>query len=308
MIPMCLVTGFLGSGKTTFLKRVIEKHRDRKMVYLVNEFSPRDVDGRRLLQDEADVVSVPGGSIFCHCMVEGFVDQLKEIPERFDSAEARIEGLVVEASGISDPRVVRKMLAETEMDRVYKLCQIIAVVDPRSYLRLIHTLPNVQAQVESADHVIVNKIDACSDEDLKRALKIIRQRNPAAVIDETKYCACDVDPFRVAPERELGGELAPSADPHFDRIVVRLSGPIDPKALSEAIEAHAGDVFRCKGFIPVTDGFADFDHSRSGSVVTPVEAPQMQGQRPVLAVIVKGGSAESVGKTLRSVENLQVLA
>ena len=45
MIPICLVTGFLGSGRTTLLRRIIDTHRDPRIVYLVNEFSALDIEG-----------------------------------------------------------------------------------------------------------------------------------------------------------------------------------------------------------------------------------------------------------------------
>ena len=55
-IPLVLVTGFLGSGKTTFLEQLVHRHRQRRIVYLVNEFSARDVDAARLLARTPDVV------------------------------------------------------------------------------------------------------------------------------------------------------------------------------------------------------------------------------------------------------------
>ena len=82
MIPVALVTGFLGSGKTTLLRRVIATHRDRRLAYLVNEFAPVDVDGRLLAAEGAPVVALPGGSIFCQCLVGSFIEQLRGIAER----------------------------------------------------------------------------------------------------------------------------------------------------------------------------------------------------------------------------------
>ena len=64
MIPLSLVTGFLGCGKTTLLQRLIEGNQRRILVYIVNEFAEADVDGRLLELGEDQVVSIPGGSIF----------------------------------------------------------------------------------------------------------------------------------------------------------------------------------------------------------------------------------------------------
>lgn len=100
MLPICLVTGFLGTGKTTFLKKIVEQNRDRKIVYLINEFSAHDVDGAIVSAENPDVVSIPGGSIFCHCLVTRFIGQLRKITEE----RGGFDGVVIEASGMANPK------------------------------------------------------------------------------------------------------------------------------------------------------------------------------------------------------------
>ena len=68
-LPICLVVGFLGSGKTSFLQETARRWIDRKLLFLVNEFSAADIDGRRLQSLARPVLSLPGGSIFCHCLI-----------------------------------------------------------------------------------------------------------------------------------------------------------------------------------------------------------------------------------------------
>ena len=79
MLSICLVTGFLGTGKTTFLKNIVARNRDRKIVYLINEFSAHDIDGAIVSAENPNVVSIPGGSIFCKCLVTEFIGQLSKI-------------------------------------------------------------------------------------------------------------------------------------------------------------------------------------------------------------------------------------
>ena len=95
---MCLVTGFLGCGKTTLLMRIAKRSKGRRLVFLVNEFSPKDVDGKLLGAEGVDAVLVAGGSIFCRCLVTDFINHLKTLPERFGTGGAPVEGVVVEAS------------------------------------------------------------------------------------------------------------------------------------------------------------------------------------------------------------------
>ena len=83
MIPIVLVTGFLGCGKTTLLKRFVDLHRERRFLYLVNEFNPQDVDGVLIRSEGVEVIAVPGGSLFCNCLVTDFIRTLTDIAERF---------------------------------------------------------------------------------------------------------------------------------------------------------------------------------------------------------------------------------
>lgn len=64
MTPMLLVTGVLGSGKTTLLKEIAAHRGDRKFAFLVNEFSPTDIDGEEVSKVAPNVVAIPGGEYF----------------------------------------------------------------------------------------------------------------------------------------------------------------------------------------------------------------------------------------------------
>lgn len=171
MIPITLVTGFLGSGKTTLLKQIIKQNRDRKFVYLINEFSTEDIDGALISNDDTDTITIPGGSIFCKCLVTQFVSQLSKIPEHFSN----VERVIIEASGIADPKVIRKMLKETHLSETYELQSVISVIDPLSFLKLLHTLPNIRSQIEAADLVIINKTDLANQAQNDHAATVVRE-------------------------------------------------------------------------------------------------------------------------------------
>ena len=88
--------------------------------------------------------------------------------DRFEDPERPLEGVVIEASGIADPKVTVKMLEETRLDGVYELRTVVSVIDPGTFLKLIHTLPNVIAQVEACDVALVNKTDLHDEAALRR--------------------------------------------------------------------------------------------------------------------------------------------
>ncbi len=301
MIPICLVTGFLGSGKTTLLRRIIEQHRDEKIVYLVNEFSPLDIDGALLAQGEDDVIAIPGGSIFCTCLVTQFVGHLQQIPERFDTADEPVEGVVIEASGIANPMVVEQMLRETGLDGTYELASIVSIVDPGSLPKLVHTLPNLRAQIEAADAVLVNKIDLFPAEDVDATEGIVRGINPDATIVRTIRCGADLDLFGGARVRGLSGEYAVYVDPNpnYARYAVAFDGPVDLAELRAQLDSCRDELYRAKGVVPTEAGLFQVDVSEAG--ITAERVGDAAGE-PALVLIAR---SERHGRVAALVARLQ---
>ncbi len=291
MIPLCLVTGFLGSGKTAFLKQIAARHAAEKVVYLVNEFSPRDVDGLLLAEVEDDVVAIPGGSIFCRCLVTQFISHLKAIPERFGGGDEPLQGVVIEASGVADPMVIERMLAETGLDEVYELATIVAVIDPGSLPKLVRTLPNIHAQVAAADVVLLNKIDQFDAGEVAKAERMAREINADAPIVRTIKCGADVEIFAGGRVRGLEGEYALCADANFARFSVTFDRPVDIAALARELEGLRAAIYRAKGYVPVRDGVAHVDMSAAELSIEPApDADPATG----LAIVARGDASEAV--------------
>ncbi len=259
MIPMALVTGFLGAGKTTFLEQVLVQYADRKLAYLVNEFSPVDVDGTRLDLPEGRGVTIAGGSIFCKCKVTDFLRELKTI------APLNPEGIVIEASGMADPLVVERMLTETKMDQMYRLACVVAVVDPGSFPKLLKTLPNVTRQVECADVVLVNKTDLYPADAVDATVEQVRTIRSEVAVLKTVKCQAAVD---LLGEREsvaaVDAEYPKCVDPNFTRADVALEGRINWPKLQKALDEACANWYRIKGAVPVEGGLLSVDFSASG--------------------------------------------
>jgi len=283
MLPICLVTGFLGTGKTTFLKNVVARNRDRKIVYLINEFSAHDVDGAIVSAENPNVVSIPGGSIFCKCLVTEFIGQLKKTAEHWPDAE----GVVIEASGMANPKVMEQMLAETGLDKLYRLATVVSVIDPNSFLKLRHTLPNIIAQIEASDVVLINKTDRNSPEKISETDALVRQINPATERIQTVRCEVAIDLFAEHAPRGLQGEYAKCRDPNYATFVTEKS--FNGTTLAAFVLAHADDIYRIKG----TLAGEFFDYSTAGIIRTP-----QPGAGSKLAWIVKGSAGEKIAGAL----------
>jgi G3E family GTPase len=284
MLPICLVTGFLGTGKTTFLKNIVAQNRDRKIVYLINEFSAHDVDGAVVSAENPNVVSIPGGSIFCKCLVTEFIGQLKKTSEHWPDAV----GVVIEASGMANPNVMEQMLVETGLDKLYRLATVISVLDPNSFLKLRHTLPNIIAQIEASDVVLINKADRNTPEKISETDALVRQINPAAERIQTIRCNAEIDLFAEHAPRGLQGEYAKCRDPNYATFITEQS--FNGTTLAAFVLAHADDIYRVKG----TLSGEFFDYSTAGIIRTP-----QSGAGSKLAWIVRGGAEDGIVAALK---------
>jgi G3E family GTPase len=295
MIPLFLITGFLGTGKTTLLRRIIEENRDRKLAYLINEFSAMDVDGAVVSKENPNVISIPGGSIFCRCLVTQFIGQLTKIQQKPD-----IEGVVIEASGMADPRVISEMLQETHLDQHFKLTQIISIVEPRSFLRLIHTLPNIIHQVEAANLVLLNKCDLFEENLLQETEDRIRSIRPEAKIQRCVQAKTHLSLFEgevpeLFPQK---GEYAKCKDPRYGTFFTPISEKVDLQKIEHLILKHEEVIYRVKGFLQTQEQCILFEYSATGFSKQPALSPNEEELG--LVWICHGDALENLKAELQS--------
>jgi len=269
-IPICLVTGFLGSGKTTFLKKIVEQHRTQKLVYIINEFSPHDIDGAIVSKENPDVVSIPGGSIFCKCLVTEFIGQLTSIPKIFEG----VAGVVIEASGMANPKVIADMLHETKLDDRYTLANVVSIVDPGSFMKLRKILPNISAQIEASDSVIINKTDLYADETITETEKVIKNINPTSFVFKSINADIDIELFNTAATHDLHGEYAKCKDPSYESATLKITQNIDINELRRRLLAVEDDLYRVKGCLPTADGTVSVEYTKSGLTISPADTDE----------------------------------
>ncbi len=266
--PIWLVVGFLGAGKTTLLRRLVHAARGRSLVYVVNEFSAVDVDAGLIEREGGTTIAVPGGSIFCRCLVTEFVDVLRKVADG-DIGNAgpafRPEGVVIEASGMADPRSMRRLLAESRLDTRFHVAGVIAVVDPGTVMKLLLVLPNIRGQIEAADLILLNKTDLHPTEAVEKVRQKIAAINPHATLIRCLRGA--VDPAILLADgassraEQVDAAFGACKDPRFEREVVCFEGPVDLQALCERVTSSGDGLYRVKGFVKTTGGWTHLDWS-----------------------------------------------
>jgi len=251
----------LGSGKTSLLKHIARRHGEKKIAFVVNEFSMLDADGFALKQEYEKVICLPGGSVFCRCLSGQFIQTLRELPDLLELPQC--DGVVVEASGIADPAVAPQMLREAKLDRVYRMSRIIAVVEPGNIADLLEQLPNTRSQLLAADDVIINKIDIYDAKTVGNAAALVRSINDHAVIVKAVFCQTPLELFEGSSIPKTSGGYAERADPNFVTATATTETPVDVNRLLRAINTLRDDLYRAKGFLASADGAVYLDWTPS---------------------------------------------
>jgi cobalamin biosynthesis protein CobW len=285
-VPCTIVTGFLGAGKTTLVRHVLENANGRRLAVIVNEFGDVGIDGEILKScgiescPEDAIVELANGCICC-TVADDFVPALKGLLDRPNPPEH----IVIETSGLALPKPLVKAFNWPEIASRVTVDGVVAVVDgaavaagrfaddPEALARqraedqsLDHDNPLEEVfedQLLCADLVILNKADLMSDAERRDVVADIGKTLPRVVkVIETQNGKVSVDVLLGLGAR-AEADLANRPSHHdaegehdhedFDTFIVDLPSFDSPRALVERIakatEAH--DILRVKGFVDI---------------------------------------------------------
>ena len=257
---LTIVGGFLGSGKTTWLRHQLHAGRFRNAVVVVNEAAGTPIDDA-LLAGASDLKVLAGGCACCEAR-DDLIALLRELADRrrigSDDA-ARLDEIVLETSGLADPGpIVAAIRNDPVLVYHVVLGEIIVLVDGLNALAQLRREPLGRRQVETADRLVVTKIDAAGEGDVRRLLATLHAINPGAAITGavkgTETALPDFD--GIAPEAVASGDDGPAAAIFPTRLA------IDPAVdwtsftvwLSALLHARGDDVLRVKGVVRTPAG------------------------------------------------------
>lgn len=203
-VPVTLVGGFLGAGKTTLVNRLISSG-GRRYGVIVNEFGDVGVDAALIETLEGEGVAELEGGCLCCVGREDLAGSLYDLLCR----EEPPEYILIELSGLADPVPVAQQLLTTEMRGLVELDSIVAVADARNLERTLSEAPEGRAQLAYANAVVLNKADQVSEGTLEGAERLVGRLNPLARVTRTSHAevdAAEVTGLRaMAPDWKPGG-------------------------------------------------------------------------------------------------------
>jgi len=175
-----ILAGFLGAGKTTLLNRLLKAPDMEGTAVIVNDFGALNIDAELLGEVSNAVYSLQNGCICCSVQND-LLAQLASLAQR----KPRLERILIECSGVSDPERIIQTLAYPRLKALLRLDSLITLVDSSHHLALEGDYARLaRAQSAAADVLLLNKADLVSAEQLSELRQLFGQQNPRALIHE----------------------------------------------------------------------------------------------------------------------------
>ncbi len=254
-IPLQLVTGFLGSGKTTFLKNYLDEFSGiRKIGIIQNEFSEVNVDCIELQQknDDFHVLEINNGSAFCVCLLGSFIGSLAAFIDQHHPDE-----LILEASGMSDPLSVGQIFQSPLLKNKVYLDHVWCLVDALNFEKITSLQTRVNHQIRIADTIIVNKSDLAETK-IETVIHRIKYLNPFATVVTTSFALVKFEESKPVMKFYPSEEKAENGRPSLESLVIKSNRKIDSEKLDEFLKVVHMGCIRSKGYINLTSGVKVF--------------------------------------------------
>ncbi len=265
-IPVTIVTGFLGSGKTTLINHILQEQHDRKVAVIINEFGEIGIDGQIAIADEEEQIVEFNNGCLC-CTVRGdLVRTLEELTQRAD-----LDAVLIETTGLADPApVASTFIVADEIKSKFSLDAFVTVVDAVNLYQNLKDSHEAQEQVAFADIILINKIDLVTSDEIVKIEQQIRSLNPIAKIYHTEHSSIDLSlilgtkAFDLEAKLEVDPlfleDLAHEHDAEIGSFALTADRPIDMNKfmlwMNDLAQSKGEDLYRTKGLF-YAQGFSE---------------------------------------------------
>lgn len=258
-----IVSGFLGAGKTTFIKE-LSKRTQKEFVILENEYATSGVDGERLKKEsnkDINIWELTEGCVCCSAKGD-FAESVLTISNTLDP-----DYLVIEPTGVAKLFNLIENLQQIEYDRI-KLLAPITIVDVWSIDRYLQEFPDIyKNQIQASDKIILSKTEELSDKELEQIIQKIHMIHADCEITNQHYTNMESDWWNDLLSKYYDGTLIPEEKQEYANVLDTFSLTNISTAtiegfiifLENVIRNHYGNIVRVKGNIQISDCNAQFD-------------------------------------------------
>lgn len=244
-IPVTVIGGFLGSGKTTLVNRILSASPARTAV-LVNDFGEINVDFD-LVKSDGDLTFELSGGCICCSMAEGIGPAIKT------ALATNPDTILIEASGVAEPRRVAEFAL---LDRDLRLDMVVTLANAVALEKQVNDPligDTVTRQFDGADLIVLNHIDDANQAAKASAHAILRRLAPGRRVVETVGADLPLDLLTTSTHAIFGAPPAQEADHGhtFERSVYESDTPISSAAIDHVLKSLPDTVLRLKGWVIV---------------------------------------------------------
>jgi len=263
MVPVTILTGFLGEGKTTLLNRILKEDHGHRIAVIENEFGEVGVDSDIIEKSDEQIVEMNNGCICC--TVRGdLIRILAELKEKRDSGSLKFDRVVIETTGMADPGpVAQTFFTDEEIGNYYLLDSILTIVDAKHAPKQLDEFHEAQEQVGFADRILLSKTDLTGEAETNELIQRLKRMNPRAPIKKVHFGnaplaeVLDIRGFNLNAILELDPQfLTDIAHEHHDEVesfVFESDKPFNgyklEQFLSGMIQVYGPDLLRYKGVL-----------------------------------------------------------
>ncbi|MFN6943618.1 MAG: CobW family GTP-binding protein [Cytophagaceae bacterium] len=319
--PVTLLTGFLGSGKTTFLNVLLKTRKDIKYAIIENEFGEEGIDSDLILRAEDDIVEMNNGCLCCS-LNDNLYDILNELYKRREE----FDELVIESTGIADPAgIAAPFYTHPAIGKTFPMARVVCLVDAQLVEDQLKETDECAKQIAFSDVLLINKCDAVSPAYLEELKEILRKVNPDAEIfsgSKPNYPLDEIFSVNRKKVLEQGGQHAHKDEVHQHRdhhvhehhhhgditsLSFRFKEPFDIDMFYNRmfvfLQLQAKDVFRVKGVLYAGDEYKYVFQSVGSNLSMERGVEWKEGEERLSRIVFIGKNLQPKGfeKMLRQV-------
>jgi G3E family GTPase len=256
-IPVTVVTGFLGAGKTTLIRRFLKSPEGQGTAVIVNEFGAVGIDDTLVRDSAEETVLLGNGCLCCITRTDLQAALRRLIFDRERGTVPPFGRVVIETSGLADPApLLQTFSTDRALGGEFHIDVVLAVVDAVNGEAELETAAEARKQAILADRLVISKTDLAASAAVERLTQRLQHLNPRAAIDIAVAGA--LDPSRIIePATGERSSFVAEAE-HGDGIasfVIEQETPFEWPTFSRAMETllalRGGDLLRVKGILNV---------------------------------------------------------
>jgi G3E family GTPase len=256
-IPVTVVTGFLGAGKTTLIRRFLASPEGEGTAVIVNEFGAVGIDDALIRDSAEQTVLLGNGCVCCITRTDLQVALRRLLFDRERGIVPSFARIVIETSGLADPApILQTFSTDRALGGEFHIDVMLAVIDAVNGEATLDHAAEARKQVILADRLVVTKTDLATPSALERLARRLQILNPRAAIDIAVDGALDGNRFVEPAAGERGGFVAEAE--HSDGIVSfvlewrhPLEWPVFARAMETLTALRGADLLRVKGILNV---------------------------------------------------------